>query len=242
MGASDFSKLPYIGEALKRKEDYRFLTRRRAVHRRRGAGRAMPCGVRALAARPRQDQQHDIDAAKAAPGVLGVFTGADAGRRQHQRPALWLAHHQHQRRAHEGAATPHPGPGAKVRYVGDHVAMVVAHTQQQARDAAELVEVDYDVLPAVVNVGRCWHRARWPVRWCTTLRKTTIASSGPLATRAVWTQRLPMQRICHQARPDQQPPDSQRHGAARSHRQLQPGQRRIHAVCQQPGTRTLSAC
>ena len=57
MGASDFSKLPYIGEALKRKEDYRFLT---------GAGQytddvvlaAMPCGVRALTARPRQDQQH----------------------------------------------------------------------------------------------------------------------------------------------------------------------------------------
>ena len=49
---------------------------------------------------------------------------------------------------------PHPILAqGKVRYVGDHVAMVVAHTQQQARDAAELVEVDYDVLPAVVAVG-----------------------------------------------------------------------------------------
>ena len=49
---------------------------------------------------------------------------------------------------------PHPILAqGKVRYVGDHVAMVVALTQQQARDAAELVEVDYDVLPAVVNVA-----------------------------------------------------------------------------------------
>jgi carbon-monoxide dehydrogenase large subunit len=42
----------------------------------------------------------------------------------------------------------------KVRYVGDHVAMVVAETLQQAKDAAELVEVDYDVLPAVVDTPR----------------------------------------------------------------------------------------
>ena len=41
----------------------------------------------------------------------------------------------------------------KVRYVGDHVAVVIAETQLQARDAAELVEVDYDVLPAVVDVA-----------------------------------------------------------------------------------------
>jgi carbon-monoxide dehydrogenase large subunit len=40
----------------------------------------------------------------------------------------------------------------KVRYVGDHVAMVVAETLEQAKNAAELVEVDYDVLSAVVNV------------------------------------------------------------------------------------------
>jgi carbon-monoxide dehydrogenase large subunit len=40
----------------------------------------------------------------------------------------------------------------KVRYVGDHVAMVVAETYEQARDAAELVVVDYEPLAAVVDV------------------------------------------------------------------------------------------
>ena len=77
MGASDFSKLPYIGEALKRKEDYRFLT---------GAGQytddvvlAAQCHavfVRSPHAHARINRIN-IDAAKAAPGVLGVFTGAD---------------------------------------------------------------------------------------------------------------------------------------------------------------------
>jgi len=40
----------------------------------------------------------------------------------------------------------------KARYVGDHVAMVIAETLEQARDAAELVEVDYEVLAAVADV------------------------------------------------------------------------------------------
>ena len=39
-----------------------------------------------------------------------------------------------------------------MRYVGDRVAFVVAETLAQARDAAELVEVDYEPLPAVVNI------------------------------------------------------------------------------------------
>ena len=77
MGASDFSKLPYIGEALKRKEDYRFLT---------GAGQYTDDVVLAAqchAVFVRSPHAHakinsiNIDAAKAAPGVLGVFTGAD---------------------------------------------------------------------------------------------------------------------------------------------------------------------
>src|SRR5882724_6358456 len=40
----------------------------------------------------------------------------------------------------------------RVRHVGDRIAFVVAETLEQARDAAELVEVDYEPLPAVVNI------------------------------------------------------------------------------------------
>src|SRR5437764_15340986 len=47
---------------------------------------------------------------------------------------------------------PHPVLAkGKVRYVGDQVALVIAETQNQAKDAAELIDVDYEVLPAVVN-------------------------------------------------------------------------------------------
>ena len=47
---------------------------------------------------------------------------------------------------------PHPCLAqGKVRYVGDQVAIVIAETQSQARDAAELVEVDYQVLPSVTD-------------------------------------------------------------------------------------------
>ncbi len=41
----------------------------------------------------------------------------------------------------------------KVRYVGDHVALVVAETAAQAKAAANLVDVDYEILPAVVDTG-----------------------------------------------------------------------------------------
>ena len=152
MGASDFSKLPYIGEALKRKEDYRFLT---------GAGQYTDDVVLAAqchAVFVRSPHAHakinsiNVDAAKAAPGVLGVFTGADvAADNINGLPCGWLITSTNGEPMKE---PPHPILAqGKVRYVGDHVAMVVALTQQQARDAAELVEVDYDVLPAVVNVA-----------------------------------------------------------------------------------------
>ncbi|KAB2898480.1 MAG: xanthine dehydrogenase family protein molybdopterin-binding subunit [Burkholderiaceae bacterium] len=152
MGASDFSQLPHIGEAYKRKEDYRFLT---------GAGQytddvvlAAQCHavfVRSPHAHARINSVK-ADAAKAAPGVLGVFTGADvAADNINGLPCGWLITSTDGQPMKE---PPHPILAqGKVRYVGDHVAMVVAQTLQQARDAAELVEVDYDPLPAVVQVG-----------------------------------------------------------------------------------------
>ena len=50
---------------------------------------------------------------------------------------------------------PHPALAAgKVNHVGDAVAVVIAETQAQARDAAEKVKVDYEVLPAVVDPAK----------------------------------------------------------------------------------------
>ncbi|MGE0873487.1 MAG: xanthine dehydrogenase family protein molybdopterin-binding subunit [Burkholderiales bacterium] len=93
----------------------------------------------------------DTAAALAAPGVIAVLTGADvvaAGlgaipfTALHKRP--------------DGAAMTVPPrlplTADVARFVGDAVAMVVAETRNQARDAAELVEVDWEPLPAVANL------------------------------------------------------------------------------------------
>lgn len=83
----------------------------------------------------------DTAAAAGAPGVVGVFTGADLG----------LAPLQGFMALNRSCARP-PLADGKVRFVGDAVAMVVAESEAAAADAAELVTVDYDPLPAVVDL------------------------------------------------------------------------------------------
>ncbi len=92
----------------------------------------------------------DTAAAKAAPGVVDVLTGADlAGDRIGGLICGWMIHSRDGSPMKAGA---HPAIALdRVRHVGDQVALVIAETKAQARDAAELVEVEYDVLPAVVD-------------------------------------------------------------------------------------------
>jgi len=151
MGASDFSKLPHIGESLKRKEDYRFLT---------GAGQytddiVLPNMHHAVFVRSPHAHANirkiDKSAALKAPGVIGILDGDDvAGDKIAGLPCGWLITDTAGQPMKE---PPHPILAfGKVRYVGDHVAMVVADTLENAKNAAELVEVDYEPLAAVVDV------------------------------------------------------------------------------------------
>jgi CO/xanthine dehydrogenase Mo-binding subunit len=66
----------------------------------------------------------------------------------------------------------------KVRHVGERVAVVVAETRRRRAIAAELIEVDYEVLPAVTDGTKAKGAPR-----CTTSRRTTPATSGRWATR-----------------------------------------------------------
>ncbi|NUZ07626.1 xanthine dehydrogenase family protein molybdopterin-binding subunit [Piscinibacter koreensis] len=93
-----------------------------------------------------------LDAARAAPGVLAIFTGADlAEAKVGGLPCGWLIHSKDGTPMKEPA---HPVLAqGKVRHVGDQVALVVAESYLQARDAAELIEVDYEDLPAVVDLA-----------------------------------------------------------------------------------------
>src|ERR1700722_4800328 len=137
-----------IGQAVRRVEDRRFLT---------GQGRyvddivlsGMCHGVNVLSPHAHARIKNvDTSKAKAAPGVLLVLTGADA---KHDQLGGFTAammpedlgapkgHRIHQQLLQSD----------KARFVGARVAFVGAEKLAQARDAAEMVEVDYEVLPAV---------------------------------------------------------------------------------------------
>ncbi len=92
----------------------------------------------------------DTTAAKAMPGVLGVWTGADLAQAQYAPFVCGLP-----LKSRDGTPLLQTNRAAlmsdKVRYVGDPVAFVVAETVAQARDAAEAVAVDIDPLPAVTD-------------------------------------------------------------------------------------------
>jgi len=140
-----------IGAAVRRKEDVRFLSGRGNytddINR--------PGQVYAYL--KRSDRPHakvngvDTKAAAAAPGVIAVFTGADmAADNVGGLPCGWQIH------SKDGSPMvepPHPVIAiGKVRHVGDPVAVVIAETRQEAKNAAELIEVDYTDLPAVATM------------------------------------------------------------------------------------------
>jgi aerobic carbon-monoxide dehydrogenase large subunit len=88
----------------------------------------------------------DTSAAQSAPGVLAVYTGADTDGVLDPLPCAWIPPNS------DVKAVPYPAIAKDVvRYVGDAVAVVVAENRCQAEDALELINVDYETLPAVVN-------------------------------------------------------------------------------------------
>ncbi|MGO4391473.1 xanthine dehydrogenase family protein molybdopterin-binding subunit [Variovorax sp. M-6] len=93
----------------------------------------------------------DTAAAAAMPGVVGVFTGADLARAG-VKPMPGAA--AFKRADGADCATPprHVLALDRVRFVGEPVAIVIAETASQARDAAEAVMVDYESLPMVVDL------------------------------------------------------------------------------------------
>lgn len=140
-----------VGSAVPRREDRRFIT---------GSGRYVDDIVvpnQCYAVLVRSPHAHAkirrilTRAAQASPGVVAVFTGQDvAADKIGGIPCGWLV------KSKDGSnmvEPPHPMLVAdRVRHVGDQVAVVIAETKEQARAAAQLVEVDYEVLPAVASI------------------------------------------------------------------------------------------
>ncbi len=146
---TDMSNSP-IGQSIRRREDQRFLT---------GSGQYTDDIVlpgQTYGAFVRSPHAHarilgiDASAARQSPGFVDIITGQDlADAKIGGLPCGWLIH------SKDGSPMkepPHPVLAqGKVRHVGDAVALVVAETAAQAKDAAERVAVTYDVLPAVVD-------------------------------------------------------------------------------------------
>ena len=141
-----------IGAPVRRKEDQRFITGKGQytddINR---PGQSYAVFVRSPHAHANL-KAVDISEALKAPGCLAVYTGADiAADKVGGLICGWMIHSKDGSPMKAGA---HPALAqGKVRYVGDHVAVVIAETLAEARDAAEKVNVTYDVLPAAVDVA-----------------------------------------------------------------------------------------
>ena len=138
-----------IGASSKRREDVRFLTGNgRYTDDINLQGQSHAVFLRAQVAHGRIGKVDTADAA-AMPGVIRIFTAADfAG--VGGLPCGWQVTDRHGKPMLEPK---HPVLAeGKVRYAGEAIAMVVAETEEQARDAAEAIVLDIEELPAVVDM------------------------------------------------------------------------------------------
>jgi carbon-monoxide dehydrogenase large subunit len=140
-----------IGQAVRRVEDQRFLTGHgRYIDDINLPGQAYGALVLSPHAHARI-KRVDAAKAKAAPGVLAVLTGADAV--ADKLGSFTAALMPEDVGAPKGHRTFQPLLVAdRVRFAGDRVAYVVAETAAQARDAADLIEVEYEPLSTVVDL------------------------------------------------------------------------------------------
>jgi carbon-monoxide dehydrogenase large subunit len=139
-----------IGAAVRRKEDFRFLTGQGNytddINR---PGQTYAVILRSPHAHARI-KGIDTAAASKAPGVIAIFLGKDlAAENIGGLPCGWQIHNKD---GSPMAEPPHPALAIdRVRHVGDPVAVVIAETKAQARDASELIVVDYEALQAAAS-------------------------------------------------------------------------------------------
>ena len=139
-----------IGAPVRRKEDLRFLSGRGNYTDDINRPHQLYAYVK------RSDRPHaklvaiDTGAAAAAPGVVAVYTAADLANIGGL-PCGWQIHNKD---GSPMAEPKHPVLAeGKVRHVGDPIAVVIADTRQNAKDAAELLAIEMEDLPAVATVS-----------------------------------------------------------------------------------------
>ncbi len=144
LGTPDASR--QIGQSRRRKEDARLITgQTRWVDNITLPGLQHLAVLRSPMAHARITRV-DVSPALERPGVLAAFSGADLAGELSVLPCAWpvtpdMVHPDH-----------HPLATDEVRYVGDAVAVVVARSRYEAADALEAIEIDYEPLPAVMDM------------------------------------------------------------------------------------------
>jgi carbon-monoxide dehydrogenase large subunit len=146
--ATTETQTTYIGASVERKEDARLLRgETRWVDNMTLPGMLWMAVVRSPYAHAKI-KNVDLSAALSAEGVVAAFSGADlADEWAGSLPCAWPVTGDCRIPQH------HPLTADKARYAGDGVAVVVAESRALAKDAAELVEVDYEPLAAVTDVA-----------------------------------------------------------------------------------------
>ena len=202
-----------IGVAVRRKEDQRFITGKGHytddINR---PGQTYAYFLRSPHAHAKI-KSIDTKAAAAAPGVVAVLTGTElAADKIGNLICGWMIH------SKDGSPmkmSAHPAlAGGKANHVGDAVAVVIAETLAQARDASEKIKVDYEVLPAVADPAAA-QKPGAPQIHDVAPNNThlSVASRRPESGRGG----VQGGQARHQARHRQQPPGAQCDGAARRH-------------------------
>jgi carbon-monoxide dehydrogenase large subunit len=141
-----------IGASVLRKEDFRFITGKgRYTDDINRHGQAHAFFIRSPHAHATINGI-DASAARKMKGVLAIFTGDDlAADKVGGLICGWMIHSKDGSPMKAGG---HPALAqGKVRYVGDHVAVVIAETLAQARDAVEKIHVDYELLKPVIDMA-----------------------------------------------------------------------------------------
>ena len=136
----------YIGKPVARKEDAKLLTgQSQFIDDLTLPGMVWAAVVRSPYAHAKI-LSVDVSAAREAEGVVAAFSGADLAEDWAATlPCVWLVTEDTKQPTH------HPLATDKVRYQGDGVAVVLAESRALAKDAAELVQVEYEELPAVID-------------------------------------------------------------------------------------------
>ncbi|MGY1785657.1 xanthine dehydrogenase family protein molybdopterin-binding subunit [Geodermatophilus sp. SYSU D00698] len=135
-----------VGKARRRKEDARLITGRTTwTDNMVLPGMLHLSVVRSPVAHARITSI-DVSAAKEAPGVVAVFTGRDLADEQGSIPCAWPVTPDMKNPGHPSIAVD------GVNHVGEAVAVIVARSRTAAADAVELVDVDYETLPPVLDM------------------------------------------------------------------------------------------